>query len=74
MNIQSGNELNTSQEDKPMEKQPPEQSGWSAIPIKKNESLERSVDESQEVEQLIYSAPDTPPPSQETGGPDKPTA
>lgn len=60
--------------EKPMETETSEESGWSAIPIKKTESIEASVDQSQEAEQQIYSAPDTPAPTQETGGPDKPTA
>ena len=74
MNIQSGNELINPPEVKPLETQQLEPSGWSAIPIKRTETREQ-VDEPQEAEQNVFVQPDnTSAPTQETGGPDKPTA
>lgn len=50
-----------------------EPSGWSQIPITKFDS-ERTDVEEQNAEQQVFSKPDSEPPTQETGGPDKPTA
>ncbi len=68
------NDYDTSTTDKTTGiEQKPEPSGWSQIPTTKFDTI-RSDAEKQDAEQKVFSEPGSIPATQETGGPDKPTA